>query len=81
MSNAKHFRKPYLPPQVKRRHAVIRYMFFNPADVEYFKPVEVYTKMGLQGILMFRPLLLHLQCICRRNHGAGWHARPHEGNI
>lgn len=24
-------------------------MFFNPKDVKYFKPVELYTKFGLRG--------------------------------
>lgn len=24
-------------------------MFFNPTDIKYFKPVELYTKEGLKG--------------------------------
>jgi len=32
------------PTKVKARFASVRYMFFNPADVAYFKPVEIYTK-------------------------------------
>jgi pre-rRNA-processing protein TSR1 len=37
------------PFRVHKRHAVIRYMFFNPEDVSWFKPVELRTKMGLHG--------------------------------
>ena len=32
------------PTKVKARFASVRYMFFNPTDVAYFKPVEIYTK-------------------------------------
>lgn len=37
------------PIKCKRKRAVIRYMFFNPQDVKYFRPVELYTKFGLRG--------------------------------
>ncbi len=37
------------PLKVHKKKAVIRYMFFNPKDVKYFKPVELYTKFGLRG--------------------------------
>lgn len=37
------------PFKIKKKHAVVRYMFFNPEDVVYFKKNEVYTKKGLKG--------------------------------
>ena len=37
------------PLKVHKKRAVIRYMFFNPKDVKYFKPVELTTKFGLRG--------------------------------
>jgi pre-rRNA-processing protein TSR1 len=37
------------PLRCHKKKAVLRYMFFNPKDVKYFKPVEIYTKFGLRG--------------------------------
>jgi len=37
------------PIKIKKRKAVIRYMFFNPPDIHYFKPVQLSTKNGLRG--------------------------------
>jgi len=37
------------PVKVKKKKAVVRYMFFNPNDVHYFKPVQLSTKNGLKG--------------------------------
>jgi pre-rRNA-processing protein TSR1 len=37
------------PLKVKRRSAVVRYMFFNPQDVDWFLPIEVFTKHGSVG--------------------------------
>jgi pre-rRNA-processing protein TSR1 len=37
------------PVRVYKRTAVVRYMFFNPEDVRWFKPVELYTKYGRRG--------------------------------
>ena len=36
-------------PQVKNRTAMVKYMFFNPEDIEWFKPLELWTKHGLVG--------------------------------
>ena len=36
------------PFKINRRRAVIRYMFFHPKDIKYFKPVELKTKLGLR---------------------------------
>lgn len=37
------------PTQVKNRLAMVKYMFFTPEDVAYFKPIELYTKHGARG--------------------------------
>lgn len=37
------------PLRVHKKRATIRYMFFDPKDVKYFKPVEIYTQQGLRG--------------------------------
>ncbi|VDM38950.1 unnamed protein product [Toxocara canis] len=37
------------PFKILRRHAVVRYMFFNREDIEWFKPVELYTPRGRRG--------------------------------
>ena len=36
------------PYKINRRRCTVRYMFFNPKDVKFFKPIEVRTKMGLR---------------------------------
>ncbi|CAH0477839.1 unnamed protein product [Peronospora belbahrii] len=37
------------PVKVKKRKAVVRYMFHSPEDIRWFKPVELSTKHGLTG--------------------------------
>lgn len=37
------------PLKIHKKKAVIRYMFFNPEDVNYFKPIPIFTKNGLRG--------------------------------
>lgn len=37
------------PVKVKKRKAVVRYMFHSPEDVRWFKPVELVSKHGLTG--------------------------------
>ena len=40
------------PFRIKRRWAVIRRMFYSPEDVAWFKPLEVYTKLGARGKIL-----------------------------
>jgi len=37
------------PLRCHKKKATIRYMFFDPKDIKYFKPVELYTQAGLRG--------------------------------
>ncbi|XP_054810360.1 uncharacterized protein LOC129311900 [Prosopis cineraria] len=37
------------PQRVSKRKASVKHMFYNPEDVRWFKPVELYTKCGLRG--------------------------------
>jgi pre-rRNA-processing protein TSR1 len=37
------------PVKVHKKTATIRYMFFNPEDIAYFKPIQLSTKHGRTG--------------------------------
>jgi len=37
------------PTRVHKRHATVKYMFYNPEDVRWFAPAGLTTKHGLQG--------------------------------
>merc|ERR1712060_877849 len=37
------------PFRVHKSRGVVRFMFFNPSDIRWFKPVELSTKKGLRG--------------------------------
>ena len=40
------------PFKINRRSAVIRYMFYNKEDINWFKPVQLRTKFGRKGHIM-----------------------------
>ena len=40
------------PFRVKKRWAVVRRMFHSPEDVAWFKPLEIYTKLGARGKIL-----------------------------
>jgi len=37
------------PVRVHKKKAVVRWMFHNPDDVRWFKPLELWTKHGMRG--------------------------------
>eukprot|EP01017_Pseudomicrothorax_dubius_P011215 TRINITY_DN14150_c0_g1_i2.p1 TRINITY_DN14150_c0_g1~~TRINITY_DN14150_c0_g1_i2.p1 ORF type:complete len:100 (+),score=16.07 TRINITY_DN14150_c0_g1_i2:64-363(+) len=37
------------PFKIHKRRAVVRFMFFNPKDISYFAPTELWTRLGLRG--------------------------------
>lgn len=39
------------PLRVSKKKATVRYMFHNPEDVRWFKPVELYSKCGRRGLI------------------------------
>lgn len=46
------------PLRCHKKKATIRYMFFNPKDIKYFKPVELYTKNGLRVSYLYVLILI-----------------------
>lgn len=52
------------PFKINRKHAVVRYMFFNREDILWFKPVELRTKYGRKGHIK-EPLGTHghMKCV------------------
>ena len=51
------------PLSCHKRQATVRHMFFSPADVAWFRPVELWTKRGLVGhIRESHGLKGHMKC-------------------
>ena len=59
------------PFKVNKRSAVIRFMFFNREDINWFKPVELRTKYGRRGHIK-EPLgeSEHLKPFFHYSHGS-----------
>ncbi|ETN74250.1 AARP2CN domain protein [Necator americanus] len=55
------------PFKINKRSVVCRYMFFNREDIEWFKPVELYTPSGRRGHIK-EPLGTHGHMKCRFDH-------------
>ena len=49
------------PVRVHKKKAVVRWMFHNPDDVRWFRPLELWTKHGLRGRIKVESLL----CLCK----------------
>ncbi|ORM40448.1 Pre-rRNA-processing protein TSR1 -like protein [Babesia sp. Xinjiang] len=54
------------PFRVHKRLAVVRYMFFQPRDIKYFKPAQLHTGRGLHGVIK-EPLGTHGYMKCMFN--------------
>lgn len=48
------------PVKVHKKKAFVRWMFFGPEDVRWFRPVELWTKHGRRGRIKV-PSSLHSQ--------------------
>lgn len=56
-----------LPFRTHKHKAVARYMFHNPNDIRWFKPLELWTKYGLRGKIV-EPVGTHGRMKCVFNN-------------
>eukprot|EP01138_Halocafeteria_seosinensis_P015614 gb/GECG01015935.1/.p1 GENE.gb/GECG01015935.1/~~gb/GECG01015935.1/.p1 ORF type:complete len:956 (+),score=149.90 gb/GECG01015935.1/:1-2868(+) len=54
------------PVKVNRRAAVVKFMFYSPEDILWFKPIELHTKHGLSGYIK-EPVGTHGRMKCTFN--------------
>jgi len=52
-----------LPARINKRKAIVKRMFFNPDDVRWFRPVELWTKYGRIGRIV-EPVGTHGEMKC-----------------
>jgi pre-rRNA-processing protein TSR1 len=48
---------PGHPYKINKKSAVVRYMFFEPEDIQWFRPVELTSKYGRRGHIKVRCFL------------------------
>ena len=46
------------PVKVQKKKAVVRWMFHNPEDIRWFRPVDLWTKHGRRGQIKVRAATL-----------------------
>jgi pre-rRNA-processing protein TSR1 len=44
-----------VPFKTHKSKAVVRQMFFNPEDIRWFRPLELWTKYGMRGKIKVGP--------------------------
>ena len=54
------------PVKVKKKTATVKFMFFNPDDIRWFKPLELWTKHGFSGHIR-QPIGTHGSMKCNFN--------------
>ena len=60
------------PVKVHKKKAVVRWMFHNPDDVRWFKPLELWTKYGRRGQIKVTSLTNKMPDLLPTNFAAFW---------
>ena len=66
------------PVKVHKKKAVVRWMFHNPEDVRWFKPLELWTKYGRRGRIKVSRWLLVLVDMCSSACANRLHLAPYQ---
>lgn len=74
------------PLKCHKKKCVARYMFFDPKDIKYFRPVEIYTRHGLKVSIYSTHtnsslISLSLLSVLGPYQGISWHTRPDEVRV